>query len=226
MKDFAGSHAGNEGLGQAMEEALAKQRSRVREAFAEFSCAGGRYDKVLDLGAIGRSQAADRLHAKGRSEVDHRITFHDVLLPSDRQRSMEGKESVSVLELPFADEEFDWVFCNRILECAGDTVQQFMLLRELARVARCGIFVTASNRKHPLEFNTGLPLLHWLPEGLWKKSLAMLGKRPTTAGLPLNLLDASDLSKMAGLLADDEKFKIGHIRHLGIKAMFFLMLRK
>lgn len=226
MKDYAGSHTGNAGLGMGVEEALERQRSRVREAFAEFSMAGARQDKVLDLGAIGRSQPADRLHVSGRQGVDHKVTFHDVLLPSDRQRSVNAAAVTSVLELPFADGEFDWVFCNRVLECAGDTVQQYMLLKELARVARRGLFVTASNKRHPLEFNTGLPLLHWLPDSQWKRCLSLLGKRPTPSGLPLNLLDAPELDKMAGLIAEQDQFKIGHIRHLGIKAMFFLMLRK
>lgn len=221
MKDFVEGHTGSAGLNQAVEEALAHQRDRVRHAFGEFS--RGIQGRVLDLGAIGRSQPADRLSMQG---VQHRVIFHDVLLPSDRQLSAAERGTASVLELPFADEEFDWVFCNRVLECAGDKVQQYMLLKELVRISRRGLFVTAANKRHPLEFNTGIPLLHWLPERQWKRCLAWLGKQPTPSGLPLNLLDASDLSKLAGLLSEPGRFDIGHIRYLGIKACFFLMITK
>ena len=229
MKNLVGSHAGDTGFGLPMEEVLGRLRNRTRDAFAEFAGAGGTggtRDKVLDLGAIGRSRPDDRLHAKGRQGVDHHVTFHDVLLPADRDRNAIRHESESVLELPFADAEFDWVFCNGVLECAGDPVQQFLLVKELARVARRGVFVTAFNRRHPLEFNTGLPLLHWLPEARWKRCLTWMGKRTDGGNLPLNLLDADDLSKMASMLPDCTSHKIGHIRYLGIKAHFFLMIRK
>jgi hypothetical protein len=226
VKNLAGSHTGDAGVGLAMEEVLARHRSQIRDAFSDFIAPGSKDDKVLDLGAIGRSQPADRLHVKGRQGADHQVTFHDVLLPAERDLRTSAGGPVSVLELPFADGEFDWIFSNRILECAGDTVQQYMLLKELNRVARRGVFVTASNRRHPLEFNTGLPLLHWLPEAYWQRCLAWTRKHDGRTSPPLNLLGADDLSKMAGLLSDCASFDIGHIRYLGVKAQFYLMIWK
>lgn len=229
MKNLVGSHTGDAGFGLPLEEVMSRQRSRIRDAFASFSEGGQARDKVLDLGAIGRSRVADRLHVKGRQGVDHQVTFHDALLPADRERSAgwhaQGADVSSVLELPFADGEFDWVFCNRVLECAGDTVQQYMVLKEMTRVARRGVFVTASNRRHPVDFNTGLPVLHWLPAAAWKRCLAWAGKKDAV-DWPVNLLDAGDLTKMASLLSGGGSYDIGHIRYLGIKAHFFLMLSK
>jgi hypothetical protein len=226
VKNLAGSHTSDAGLGLAMEEVLARHRSQIRDAFAAFIAPGGKDDKVLDLGAIGRSQPAERLHVKGRQGVDHQVTFHDVLLPAEREPHAGSDGMVSVLELPFADGEFDWVFCNRVLEFAGDRVQQHMLLKELNRVARRGLFVTASNRRHPLEFNTGLPLLHWLPEAHWKRCLGWMSKQDSRVNQQLNLLGADDLSKMTSMLSDYASFDIGHIRYLGIKAQFYLMIWK
>lgn len=226
MKNLAGSHTGEAGIGLAMEEVLARHRSQIRDAFATFIAPGEKDDKILDLGAIGRSQLADRLHVKGRQGMDHHVTFHDVLLPADRDVRTVSGDTSSVLELPFADGEFDWVFCNHILEFAGDTVQQFMLLKELNRVARRGLFVTASNRRHPLEFNTRVPLLHWLPETQWKRCLKWMGKQDGRANQQLSLVGADDLSKMANMLSDYASFDIGHIRYLGIKAQFYLMIWK
>ncbi len=229
MKNLVGSHSGAAGMGLPMEEVMSRQRSRIHEAFAAFSEGGHARDKVLDLGALGYSQAADRLQVKGRQGVDHQVSFHDALLPADRERHAgrfaKDQDTSIVLELPFADGEFDWVFCNRVLEFAGDTVQQFMVLKEMTRIARRGVFVTASNRRHPIEFNTGLPLLHWLPNSYWRRSLALTGKKEM-ADLPSNLLNAGDLAKMASMLSGGGSFDIGHIRYLGIKAQFFLMLRK
>ena len=209
------------------EDVMSRQRSRIRDAFAAFSEGGQARDRVLDLGAVGHSQPADRLRVKGRQGVDHQVSFHDVLLPADRDHAGLSPDADMniVLELPFQDGEFDWVFCNRVLEFAGDPVQQFMVLKELTRVARRGVFVTASNRHHPISFHTGLPLLHWLPDGLARRGLALAG-RGEQAARPAHLLTAADLAKMAGMLCGGGSFDIGHIRHLGIKAHFFLMIRK
>lgn len=229
MKNLAESHSDAGAGSLPVEDAMGRQRRRLHEAFAAFAQERELQDKVLDLGAIGHSQSADRLQVKGRHSVDHHVTFHDVLLPADRehQSGNVGKHDDLgiVLELPFADNEFDWVFCNRVLEFAGDTVQQFMVLKEITRVARRGVFVTASNRRHPVELNTGLPLLHWLPNRAWQSILAWGGIK-NIDDLPKHLLSADDLSKMASLLSGHGSFDIGHIRYLGIKAHFFLMIRK
>lgn len=229
MKNFVETHAGSAGPAVPMEDVMNRQRSRIRDAFAAFSEGGHLRDSVLDLGAVGRSHPADRLHVKGRQGVDHKVSFHDVLLPSDREhhagRAGRDADMSIVLELPFVDGEFDWVFCNRVLEFAGDPVQQFMVLKEITRVARRGVFVTATNRRHPIGFHSGLPLLHWLPDGLARR-VSVLGGNADKSALPRHLLTAADLAKMAGMLSGGGSFDIGHIRYLGIKAHFFLMIRK
>lgn len=126
--------------------------------------------------------------------------------------------------LPFPDGAFDWVFCDEMIERVGSFERQYALLKELTRVARKGVFVTTSNRKHPMEFNTGLPLLHWLPPAWWRRMLKLTGKG---AWAPvLNLLDSTTLYKLASLLPGKPASDVGHKRVFGIKAYFFLMIRK
>jgi hypothetical protein len=138
-----------------------------------------------------------------------------------RQKDMEER-----VGLPYKNGEFDWVFCNSVIEHAGDFAQQQLLLSELWRVARKGVFVTASNKRHPIEFNTGLPLLHWLPRNLWKTSLNWFGREEREADCLPNLLDAASLAQLAESVPDTQSYDIGHVRMAGIKAQFFLMIRK
>jgi hypothetical protein len=128
--------------------------------------------------------------------------------------------------LPFADEAFDWVYCEALIEHAGSYARQYLLLKELARVARKGIFVTTPNRRHPVEFYTGLPFLHWLPASLWKRTLKWLGKDEWGCGCVPHLLDAKTLEKFAMKLPHHSEYTIGHIRKFGLKAYFFLQFRK
>lgn len=145
------------------------------------------------------------------------------------QASLNGRHKYQRTDgrhLPFADGEFDWVFCSEVIEHAGGVERQYELLSELARVARKGIFVTTSNRWHPFEFNTALPLLHWLPTPLWRRALKLSGKGEWASDAALNLLDANGLHNLASLLPGKPTIEVGHIRLGGIKAHFFLQIRK
>jgi len=128
--------------------------------------------------------------------------------------------------LPFADGEFDWVFCADLIEHVGGAERQYELLSELARVARKGIFVTASNRWHPIEFHTALPLMHWLPAPVWRGLLKLCGKGGWASETALNLQDAPGLNGLAARLPGKPHGEVGHIRLGGIKAHFFLQIRK
>jgi len=89
------------------------------------------------------------------------------------------------LDLPFADEEFDIVFSNAVIEHVGGREQQRRFVEESLRVAR-RVFVTTPNRWFPVEVHTRLPLVHWLPDPLahraydlarkpWAKDNCLLG---------------------------------------------------
>jgi SAM-dependent methyltransferase len=69
------------------------------------------------------------------------------------------------LDLPFADDEFDVVYSNAVIEHVGDRERQRRFVAEALRVGRRA-FVTTPNRWFPIEVHTLLPLVHWLPERL------------------------------------------------------------
>ena len=67
--------------------------------------------------------------------------------------------------LPFADESFDVVFSNAVIEHVGDVERQRLFVGEALRVGR-RVFLTTPNRWFPIEVHTRLPLVHWLPEAV------------------------------------------------------------
>ena len=64
--------------------------------------------------------------------------------------------------LPFADDAFDVVFSNAVIEHVGDFDRQRLFVAEALRVGR-RVFLTTPNRWFPVEVHTRLPLVHWLP---------------------------------------------------------------
>jgi len=71
--------------------------------------------------------------------------------------------------LPFADREFDVVFCNAVLEHVGGREQRRRFVSEALRVGR-DIFIAVPNRWFPVEHHSGLPLLHFMP-ALYRRAL-------------------------------------------------------
>lgn len=105
------------------------------------------------------------------------------------------------IRLPFDDEAVDWVACHDLLETCVSFERQVRLLRELLRIARKGVFVSTPNRRHPLA--------GWL--------------RPEPHA---GLLDALKIKTMVDVLPGHPSWRLGHVRVMGIKSHYFLMIWK
>jgi hypothetical protein len=197
---------------------LSSQRRKMFDAFTVFR-EGDTDGTVLNVGMpfAATFGNADYLAAWTDPQHRSRIASHRI--------APQAGEPDGDLRLPFADGEFDWVFCGEIIEHMGGFERQYALVKELYRVARKGVFVTTSNRRHPIEFKTALPLIHWLPDAWWRRILKWSGKG-AWAEPGLTLLDSTALYTFAGLLPGKPEHDVGHKRVFGMKAHFFLMIRK
>ena len=206
---------------------LCSRRRQMLDAFTIFR-QGGDQDTILilDMTPSPLSENADYLMEWTSSQDKLRITFHEIAPADSHLRTKHRQMQSDGPHLHFPDEAFDWVFCNEVIERIGSFERQYALLKELVRVSRKGVFVTASNRKHPLEFNTGIPFIHWLPDKWWRRILKWSGKNAWASESTLNLLDARALYTLAGLLPGKPKHDVGHKRVFGLKAHLFLMMEK
>jgi hypothetical protein len=76
--------------------------------------------------------------------------------------------------LPFADNEFDVVHSNAVVQLVGPHADQAQFVSELARVSSCG-FVTTPNRWFPFDMHTRLPVVHWLPRSVMLAAFRRFG---------------------------------------------------
>jgi hypothetical protein len=70
--------------------------------------------------------------------------------------------------MPFADQSFDIVFSNSVIEHVGDAESQRRFSNEVARVGR-RYWVQTPNRRFPVEPHLYTPFIHWLPRSLQRK---------------------------------------------------------
>lgn len=217
------------GIGDAqggwLERMVTAQRRQLFDAFHAWT--GDAEGRVLSVGmtATPLIDKPDYLAQWSDPAARARITSYSLDAPRTGRGAM-PPEPAREARLPFADGEFDWVFCNEAIEHAGSFERQLALVKELYRVARKGVFVTTPNRRHPIEFHTGLPLIHRLPPDAWRRLLRLLGKGAWASEAVLNPLDSAALYRIADLMPGKPAHDVGHKRIWGVKAHFFLMLEK
>lgn len=216
--------------GGFLDKVLVAQRRKMFERFMAFGQIAAE-DKILDVAVKPPvADTAETLAQWIAAEQRASITSCAIVVPRNRawHHVAAGAKSQPShdRQLPFADGEFEWAFCHDVIEHLGRFERQYDLLKELCRVSRKGVFVTASNRWHPIEFNSRLPLLHWLPPAAWQRMLKWTGKAARASRPVPELLDATTLKKLAGLLPGKPKHDVGHLRFLGVKAHLSLQVIK
>ncbi|MDP3713017.1 MAG: methyltransferase domain-containing protein [Mycobacteriales bacterium] len=97
--------------------------------------------------------------------------------------------------LPFADNSFDYVFSNAVIEHVGDEADQQRYFDESRRVARCAVFHTTPHRWSPVETHTKTFFVHWLPRRLHQRLFARSAYRWQSTD---RLLSRREVRRLAG----------------------------
>lgn len=127
-------------------------------------------------------------------------------------------------DLPFRDNEFDFVHSSAVIEHVGSRAQQLRMIAECSRVARRGVFLTTPNRWFPVELHTLLPLVHWLPGAAFRRILRSLGHQVFATEEQLNLLGANDLERLSREV-DGWDFRVLRLRLVGVASNLLLVGR-
>lgn len=68
---------------------------------------------------------------------------------------------------PFAENEFDWVFSNAVIEHVGNRQDQLIFINEMLRVGK-QVFFTTPNKGFPIESHTDVLFRHWFDNSFYE----------------------------------------------------------
>lgn len=178
-------------------------------------------DKILDLGVTPDIRLEDSNFFEKMYPCKSNITvasIEDCEFLVEKYGLNKFVQNKPKEPLPFADKEFDILFCSAVLEHVGTREEQKFFLEECMRVSR-KTFITTPNRYFPLEMHTFLPFLHWLPWKAFQKIVRKLKGEFWADINNLNLLSGRDITKMFG----EEIFEISYIKTFGFHSNLVLV---
>ncbi|HEX4025930.1 MAG TPA: methyltransferase domain-containing protein [Steroidobacteraceae bacterium] len=203
------------------------QRQKMYRAFLELGIEPT--DTILDIGATSDRSYEHSNYLEAWYSAPERITAvgldEDADFLTNRYPGLEFVVA-SGCSLPFADKSFDFVHSSAVIEHVGSRDCQTAMLSEAHRVARRAVFLTTPNRWFPVEFHTVLPLVHWLPAGLFRAILRAVGRDFFASERHLNLLSARQLRRMAEVAGFPETAEVRGVRLCGLVSNLLFVLRK
>jgi SAM-dependent methyltransferase len=160
----------------------ARARARRHERFFALTQLG-EHARILDLGCgrLGLRALEPTLDITG-VDVDEQPGYPGPFVRADATR-----------ELPFADGEFDLVYCSSVIEHVPPA-ERAAFAAELRRVGR-GWFVQTPARSFPVEPHALLPFVHWLPRPLRRPYWRLGAADPVEE---ISLLSRRELEAMFG----------------------------
>ena len=120
---------------------------------------------------------------------------------------------------------FDLVICSATLEHVGSIRNQTIAIQNLIALSHNYLLITVPNRWHPIEFHSRLPLIHWLPENLWRKAFNLIpGLKGLSKESNLNFISASQIISVIDKDSRVKAVSVRKIRLLGLVSNFAILV--
>lgn len=205
-------------LSEAKAKVVLRARKKIFRLFMEYINPDTE-DSILDAGVApvkgisGVKTVTNNFFEYFYPYTDH-ITATSIEDASNLEKSFKGLSFIKTeaYHTPFADKQFDAVFCNAVVEHTGSRKQQEAFIHEYCRVGK-KFFFTTPNRWFPIEVHSALPLIHWLPPKYFRKVLKALGKQALADVSILNLLSEKEFKS---LFPQNVQLEVIRIRTMGL----------
>jgi ubiquinone/menaquinone biosynthesis C-methylase UbiE len=208
---------------------LVKILLRFREFFFkvfEDNIAYTKDTKVLDIGTTGSITDQDNIFIKKFKYKNNLTCLSDQNLDNLKSiypeiKCIQSDGRNTYLE----DNSFEVVHSNATIEHVGTLDDQINFLKECVRVSKKYVFLQTPNKFFPIEFHTKIPLLHLLPDFIFRNLLKVIGMNYYSDIKNLNLLSHKDLLKFIKILNIND-YKIIKCKFFFFTSNLILIIKK
>jgi SAM-dependent methyltransferase len=165
------------GLSMKIKHSLMKEsREKKLQEFISLTNPSA-HSTVLDVGAADKEYSPFDNYLEKRYPYPQKITALSIYSLNEFARRYPHIQFVTYQGgvFPFADNAFDIVFSNAVIEHITEERERLVFVKEMMRVGRQFYFTTPA-KEFPVELHTNYPLIHWLPERAFDRIVEWTGK--------------------------------------------------
>ena len=125
-------------------------------------------------------------------------------------------------------EEFksDLVISNATIEHVGSKINQMKMIENMIELTKKYLIVQTVNRYFPIETHTKIPLLHFLPNNIYRKIYRFVGFKYHSLEENLNLLSFNDIDRIFINFNKKIDYKIFKISTFGFTSNHLVICKK
>ena len=184
-------------------------------------------NSICDVGTTeDSSNKSSNFLIKSFTNIKTKNSITDQLIKDDFFQNKIQASITSDLQPVEVDQlKSDMSLSSATIEHVGCRDNQKKMIENMLNLSKKYIVITTPNKFHPIEFHTKLPLLHYLPEIIYRPLLNLIGYSYFSKIENLNLLSIDDLSKILNLFSNI-KYKIVKIKLFGFTSNLVAICEK
>ena len=184
-------------------------------------------NSICDVGTTeDSSNKSSNFLIKSFANIKTKNSITDQLIKDDFFQNKIQASITSNLQPVEVDQlKSDMSLSSATIEHVGCRDNQKKMIENMLNLSKKYIVITTPNKFHPIEFHTKLPLLHYLPEIIYRPLLNLIGYSYFSKIENLNLLSIDDLSKILNLFSNI-KYKIVKIKLFGFTSNLVAICEK
>tara|TARA_Y100000389_G_scaffold199921_1_gene239304 strand:- start:1735 stop:2421 length:687 start_codon:yes stop_codon:yes gene_type:complete len=184
------------------------------------------FKDILDIGTTADNSESSNLIVKSLKNFESYKSISDQKIISNffskkLQKSITQEFSLNELEIYRSDV----VISNATIEHVGNHQKQLKMLENIIKLTKKIFIVVTPNRKHPIEFHSKIPFIHWLPKKIHRKILSIIGLSYLSKEENMNLIETSQLVDLMKNF-NNIKYEIKYVKFLMIKSNIILIGEK
>jgi hypothetical protein len=124
----------------------------------------------------------------------------------------------------FFEKTFELVICSATLEHVGNFSSKIQAIENLISLSEGYILITIPNRWYPVELHSKIPLVHWLPNSIWRAIYRKMGQEELSQLQNLDFISRKQILRVIKSYSPKSKVRVAKIRTFGFISNYVFLV--